>query len=127
MVAFLTSLHMYSDWGLLALRLAVGVIFLVHCMPKLAGKMGSFMLFIGVLELLGAVSIILGFLTQVGALLLATVMLGAIYKKKFEWHVPFSTMEKMGWEFDLSLLAANIVLLTMGAGSMALDPSMFGL
>ncbi len=127
MVSFLTSLHSYSDWGLLVLRLAVGIIFLWHCKGKLNGSMGGFMTFIGVCELLGGLALIAGFLTQVAAAGLAIIMLGAAHKKMTVWHVPFSAMDKMGWEFDLSLFAANVLLIMTGAGTFALDPSMFGL
>ena len=127
MMSFLSSLHSVSDWGLLVLRLAVGVIFLYHGPRKLNGAMGGFMLFIGICETCGALAVIAGFLTQLAALGLSIVMLGAIYKKINEWHVPFSALDKTGWELDLMILSGCIALILLGAGNMAVDPMVFGL
>jgi putative oxidoreductase len=111
------SLYAYSDLGLLALRIAIGLLFLAHGLPKLSGKMGGFMTLVGVVETVGALGVIVGFYTQIAALGLAVVMLGAIYRKIFDWHVPFSATDKMGWEVDLTLLAASILLMTNGPGA----------
>lgn len=126
MVDFLTSLHAYSDWGLLLLRLCIGIIFIVHARGKLA-NINSFMGFIGVCEMLGGLALIFGFLTQLAALGLAIIMAGAAYKKHFEWKVPFFTLEKMGWEYDFVLFGANILLFLVGSGEIAVDPALFGL
>ncbi len=118
----LYSLMGYSDIGLLALRLAISAIFLYHCRSKL-NNLSSFMGFIGVVELLGGIALVVGFLTQLAAIGLAIIMIGAIWKKTQEWRVPFSAMDKMGWEFDLVLLAGCIALITNGPGLYALDAS----
>lgn len=123
----LSSLSAYSDWGLLALRLALGGLFLAHGLPKLSGKSGGFMQLIGVIETVAALSVLLGLFIQLGAIGIAVVMIGATYKKKFEWHMPYSSTEKMAWEVDLVLLGAALVLLTQGAGRIALDATMFSL
>ena len=72
---------------------------------------------LGLVELLAGIGIILGFYTQLAALLLAIIMLGAIFVKKMKWRVSFAAMDKTGWEFDLILLAANIAILLTGGGS----------
>jgi putative oxidoreductase len=89
--------------------------------------MGSFMTFIGIAELAGGLAMLLGILTQLAALGLGIIMLGAIYKKVNEWKVPFSTMSGMGWEFDLMILGSCIALIVFGGGAYALDVSVFGL
>ena len=119
-----------QSWGLLVLRVFLGVIFIYHGMPKLtmSGKMakgmgwssGSIVL-LGLVELLSGLALILGFYTEIAALLIAVVMLGALFHKWFKWNIPFSAMDKMGWEFDLILLGAAIVLLFIGAGIYSLD------
>ena len=38
-------------------------------------------------------------------------MLGAIYFKIFKWKMPFTSQTSTGWEFDLVLLAAGLVIL----------------
>lgn len=119
----------YDNVGLLVLRLAVAAIFIYHALPKLKNSkmiapmmgMPSGMIFLlGSVEFLSSVGLILGVRVQLAALLLSLVMVGAIYMKTMKWHVPFSAMDKMGWEFDLILLAANIFLLLNGGGMMGI-------
>ena len=109
--------------GLLVLRLAVAAIFFRHGWAKLKNmkKIGSFMTFIGICETLGSLALIAGFLTELASLGFAVIMLGAIYMKNFKWGVPFSFDKGTGWEFDLLLFAAAILLISSGAGNMSLD------
>lgn len=120
------QLIQYNDIGLFLLRLAVAAVFIYHSLPKLknARKMAEAMdwpmgaaLALGLVELLAAIGLILGLYTQLAALLLAIVMIGAIYFKIIKWRTPFSAMDKMGWEFDLILLAANVAILLSGGGA----------
>ena len=116
---------MSAPLALLALRLAIGAIFLYHCRSKFSQK--GFMLFIGYAEFAGGLAMILGFLTQLTGLGLGIIMIGAIWKKINEWHVPFSAMDKMGWEFDLMILAGCIALMLMGGGPMSIDWMVLGM
>jgi len=120
---------MYSNLALLGLRLAVGVIFFKHSLPKLKnykmmaqgmGMSPSFVLALGLVEFLSAFGLALGVYTSAAAVLLSVVMVGAIYFKMFKWKAPFIAMDKMGWEFDLVLLAANLTLLAVGPGQFVL-------
>lgn len=110
----------YPDLAPLVLRVAVGIIFLVHGLPKLK-NMNSFMGFIGICETLGAIALLVGFLTQWAAVGIILIMLGAIYKKIFEWKVPFFTLEKMGWEYDFLIIAACKAILFTGPGIWSID------
>ena len=114
------QLIQYNDIGLLVLRLSVAAIFIYHAMPKLKnakafapmiGTTTEMIFILGAVELLAPIGLILGIYTQLSALLLGIIMLGAIYFKTIKWSVPFAAMDKTGWEFDLILLAANIVIL----------------
>jgi uncharacterized membrane protein YphA (DoxX/SURF4 family) len=105
--------------GLLFLRLAVAVIFIIHAIPKLkepkdmASGMGwtsNQVLWLGVVEFVSALGIAGGIAIRFSALLLMAVMFGAIYHKIFRWHVPFVARDKVGWEYDLLLLIANLTL-----------------
>ena len=118
------------DVGLLVLRVALGAIFIYHSIPKLKapaqmakgmGQSKNFISLLGVIEFVAGLFLILGFLTRVGALLIVIVMLGALYYKLFKWHVPFAAHDKLGWEFDLILLAAAIALILLGDGSISID------
>ncbi len=128
-------MHDYANWGVLALRIALGVIFVVHGLPKLKNPAGIasgigmpswFGVVIGLFETLGGLAVLFGLFTQFGALAIAIVMVGAIYHKIVKWHVPFTAMDKMGWEFDLILLGAALLLLCTGPGMIALESWMVG-
>jgi len=124
MTEFFNSLSQFNDFGILFLRLSVGVIFLVHGKAKLAAGTPANFRILGITEILAALVIILGFgaFSQIAALWLAIVMVGAIYFKKIKWHTPFAAMDKTGWEFDLILLAANLMIFFAGSGIFALTP-----
>ena len=57
-----------------------------------------------------------GVLTQIAALGLIGVSLGAIQKKVFVWHTGFWGDKTYGWHYDLLFLVANLVILTTGGG-----------
>ncbi|MBE0410606.1 MAG: DoxX family protein [Anaerolineales bacterium] len=132
----------YSDWGLFILRLAMGIIFLVHGWPKLnpnsemkgPAGFGGFLKQMGVplpiffgwvvalLETVGAVLLILGLGTRVLAVLFAINMLVATFTKRRVMKIGFTSQQATGWEFDFALLAISLALLFTGSGSIALDP-----
>ncbi|MCR4278930.1 MAG: DoxX family protein [bacterium] len=126
---FFTMLHSYSDFGLVALRVAIGAIFLAHGIMKLKGdKTPPGFKVLGGFEVLGAVAVLAGFMTQLATLGLSIIMIGAIYMKVAKWKSPFASIEKNGWEFDLMILAGTLMLYFVGAGSfLSLDRIFFGL
>lgn len=110
------------DFALLALRIVVAIIFFSsgksHFMQpeersESIGMSKTSTLVLGIVEMVGAVSIALGIYIQIGALLLIGVMLGAISKKIFSWNIGFYSDEGFGWHYDLILLCANLVFLTI--------------
>lgn len=132
------TLHQLTDIPLIALRLTVGAIFLAHGWPKVTaakemaaawGKpaMASFLAFLGVAETAGALAVLAGFLTPLAAIGLSMVMVGAIWLKNGAMKTPFSAPDKMGWEFDLMILAGTVTLLFLGAGRFSLDRLVFGI
>jgi len=125
----------FGDIGLLVLRVFLGTIFISHGMPKLTmsekiargmSMSNGFILFLGLIELFSGLALVLGFYTEIGALLIGIVMLGALWHKMFKWEIPFVAMDKTGWEFDFILLGAAIAILFLGAGRISLD-ALFGL
>lgn len=132
------SLHAFVDIGLTLLRLAIGAIFLVHGWPKVTSskamtaamgkpQMAGFFTFIGVAEVLGGLGMITGTLTQLAAVGLSIIMLGAITLKNTMMKTGFSAHDKVGWEFDLILLAGCSALFFTGPGAFALDRILFGI
>lgn len=130
-----TRLDRLHPWGILLLRLVVGIVFLVHGLQKIfilevgnvAGFFGSlsipqpFVMAIVVtaLEVLGGLALILGAFTRLAAIPLAVIMLVAILTA----HLPngFFVSPNGGYEFALTLLVANVALVTLGSGALALD------
>jgi len=136
----------FSDWGLLILRLTMGIIFIVHGWPKLnpngpmkgpAGFAGFLKQMnvplpllsawvVALLETVGAALLILGLGTRILAVGFAVNMLVAIVLTRRNFKRSFTSQQTTGWEFDLALLAQALALLFTGAGSIALD-RIFGL
>lgn len=123
----LSPLRSLENFGLLALRVAVATSFLVHGMQKwgmwsappaeMSSGMVALFRLLAVVEPLGAVAVLLGFLTPLAAAGLGIIMLGAIYFKMFVFGAGFSG----GWELDLVLLSICVALVTAGAGAWSLD------
>ena len=111
-----------QDFGLLILRLVLAVIFLYHGGAKLfKKKIPPFFRVLGIFEVLGGISVLIGLLTEISSIGFAVIMLGAIYYKIFKWNIPFSAEKSTGWELDLVLLAMALVLLVLGPGNFSLD------
>jgi putative oxidoreductase len=106
----------------LLVRIVIAVIFIYHAIPKLImpakvshgiGFSKRMVLLLGFVELFGSIALLLRFSMHFGAILLMIVMFGALYKKIVSWKVPFSAMDKTGWEFDLILLATLYLIFIM--------------
>lgn len=119
-----------ADYGLLALRVALGLILVAHGLPKLKhlgatadefrsmgfspGRLWAFAA--GVIETFGGAFLIAGFMTQPVAVLVAAQFLVIIMKLKLRQGLV------KGYEFDLIIFASAIALATVGAGKvMSLD------
>jgi putative oxidoreductase len=123
----------HRDWGLLALRVAVGIVFIVHGWPKLAnaesmsGMFGgpnpistALVAMQGLVETLGGIALILGLWAQLVAVAFALIMLAAITLKNTVFPTGFASPTTTGWEFDFVLLAANVAILLVGPGRFGL-------
>jgi putative oxidoreductase len=136
----LADLHQFVDLGLIVLRIALAVIFWVHGVEKWtiwkeqhsqkipAAKIREKKI-LSVVEPLGAVALLAGFLTQFAAIGLAIIMVGAIRLKAVIKREPFSDPKthKTGWEYNFILLAATVFLFLSGAGSLSIDHYLFGI
>ena len=121
---------MGSNWALLALRIAVGATFIVHGVQKqamwklqpteqLPAPFLHLLRFLSIVEPLGGVAVLAGFLTPFAAAGLGIIMLGAINLKSRQMHRGFTG--DGGWELDFVILAANVALVLNGAGAWSLD------
>ncbi len=115
----------------LILRVAIGGLFIIHGYPKLGaqqrkqgaewmksmGLPGGFILFGGIVEFFGGISVLLGVFTSIIALLFAVWMLSTTWlaagkmKKKFVG----------GYELDIILLLASLALAAIGGGIFSID------
>lgn len=119
----------YTNQGLFILRLIVGIVFIAHGWPKIknyktaAQNMAmpaSFILLLGLGETLSGLGLILGIYTQIAAIIIGLVMLGAIKMKIVNWKTGFVAQGGMGWEYNLTLLAASLVILATAGGNIGL-------
>jgi putative oxidoreductase len=125
---YFATLRKNSDWGFLLLRVAVGVIFIYHGSMKwgfwsstpegMSGVMVMLFKLLSVVEPVAGAALILGVFTQWAALALGIVMVGAIGMKLTGMMGPQGAAFE-NWKFDFILLAANVVLLMNGGGSIA--------
>lgn len=123
-------LSVFSEWALLILRLAFGVIFLAHGWPKLKNLKinaqnfemmgfkpgGLWGTIVALTEVLGGAAIILGTGTQIAGALLAFDMLVATI-----WKIKRGQKLIGGFELELLLLTVALLLATFGGGAYALD------
>jgi putative oxidoreductase len=87
---------------------------------KSIGMSKPFTIFLGVAEVAGALGILAGVLAGWASLGLILVMLGAIYKKAFEWKTGFWGKGSQGWHYDLIMVAMCLIIITVGPGAWAL-------
>lgn len=125
----LPQLLKLNDAALLLLRLVVAVVFFEsgrrHAVDPVGraasiGLSPGFTRVLGLGEMAAALGVGLGVLTQVAALGLILIMLGAIQKKVFVWHTGFWGEKTYGWHYDLTYLVASLVILTTGGGRLVL-------
>jgi putative oxidoreductase len=125
-----------SGWGLLILRLAMGSVFIAHGAQKLFGAFGgpglsgvskmmagmgikpamAWAVAVALVEFVGGLFLVLGFLTQIAASLIAVVMVVALLSV----HLKQGFFLPHGFEFVLVLLAAAIALACLGPGNFAI-------
>lgn len=123
------SLLRYEDVALLLLRLMIGAVFITsgwnHLKNPVArskdiGMNKAFTVFLGAAEFAGGLGVSAGVLTQLAALGLILVMLGAVQKKIFTWHTGFWGKHGSGWHYDLTFVLMNLVVATTGGGRLVL-------
>ena len=122
-----SSKYRLNDIAFWGLRAAVGVIFIAHGIPKLNPGFSGFLSSIGMppeaqipialLEIVGGTVLIVGVLSRISASMLSMNMIGAIFVVRGAASL---TGEK-GYELDLILLAACLVIIVAGPGKVSIS------
>ncbi len=122
-----------QSWGITVIRVVVGIVFLMHGGQKLFdsgfGGVAAFLGQLGVpvpmlagvivtlVEFLGGLALFLGLFTRWFAIPLAIDMLVAILTV----HLPNGFFLPDGFEYPLTLLAANVALALLGSGEASVE------
>ncbi len=120
----------FTDVALLLLRVMIGIVFITSGWKHLQDPDArstdiemskGFTIFLGAAESAGGLGLIFGFLTQLAAIGLILIMLGAIWKKIFVWQTGFwGKSGTNGWSYDTMLVVMNLVIVTTGGGNLSL-------
>lgn len=116
------------DVAMMGVRVAVGVVFIVHGMGKFNpgfafaldnwGMPAAMQVPIALAEVVPGILLIIGILTRISSGLLAIVMLGAIFLVK---GAQVFAGDGPATEFDIVLLAAALLVVVMGPGRISLS------
>ena len=124
-------LEQFADYALVFLRIMVGLEFVdsgyndfrdPDARGRSIGLPKNVTLFLSFAELLGGIAVILGFLTQLAAIGLVLIMLGAIQKKIFVWKTGFWGKNGLGWNYELILVSMLVVILCTNGGRFVIWP-----
>lgn len=118
---YFKALERNKDWSILLLRIVIAAIFLAHGYMKWANFDGlpTLMKILAVAEPIGGLALLIGLLTRWAATGLLVIMVGAIYTK-VSGAAPFAG----GWAYDAIIGAGCVMIMTLGAGKIALDAKM---
>ena len=120
------QLARFTDLGILLLRLMVGLVFVTsgyshlkdpEARAKSIGMSKGFTIFLGIAEVAGGLGVAGGILTQLAAIGLILIMLGAIQRKIFVWHTGFWGEKASGWHYDLIFVLINLLILFTDGGA----------
>jgi putative oxidoreductase len=123
------QLARFTNLGLLLMRLMVGLVFVTSGYSHLKdpatrarsiGMPKAFTIFLGIAEVAGSLGVAFGVLTQLAAFGLILIMLGAIQKKIFAWHIGFWGEKGSGWHYELIFILMNLVIAFTNGGAYTL-------
>ncbi|MDH3657261.1 MAG: DoxX family protein [Nitrosopumilus sp.] len=118
-------LHDITHWGI---RASIGVIFIVHSLKKFDPSWQEWLISIGIppemqlpialAEFIGGIFLVVGVLTRITGTVFTAILLGAIFH--IRWENGFF-ISQGGWEWDLVMLAAVLVIIAAGPGRISIS------
>ena len=130
------DVRLTARYGLAILRIVLGIAFVVHGWSKLSGGVGNIAVFFGsigipaagviawvvtIVELVGGILLVVGFLSQIAGILIALDMLGVILFAYLLRGAPFIENGAITWEKEAVFAAAAICLALAGPGAWSVD------
>jgi putative oxidoreductase len=126
----------FPEWGPIALRFALGTVFMAHGWGKITGPVGTPEGFniegwgwpaplfwawaVALVETFGGLCVVVGLLTRLSAFLIACVMAVAILQVRLQQGFVG------GFEFEFTLLMVAIALVLAGPGRLSVDRDILG-
>jgi putative oxidoreductase len=131
------DVRLTARYGLAILRIVLGIAMLVHGWGKLSGGVDNVAGFFGgmlgipapglmawvvtIVELVGGILLIVGFLTHIAGIFIALDMLGAILFAFLLRGAPFIENGQVSWEKEAVFAAAALCIVLAGPGAWAVD------
>ena len=130
------DVRLTARYGLAILRIVLGIAMLLHGWGKLSGGVGGVAGFFGslgipapglmawvvtIVELVGGILLVVGFLTQIAGILIAIDMLGAILFAFLLRGAPLLENGVITWEKEAVFGAAALCIALAGPGAWSVD------
>ena len=131
------DVRLTAPYGLAILRVVLGIAMAVHGWSKLSGGVDNVSGFFGgmlgipapglmawvvtIVELVGGILLVVGFLTQIVGILIALDMLGAIIFAFLLRGAPFIENGAITWEKEAVFAAAALCIALAGPGAWSVD------
>jgi putative oxidoreductase len=130
------DVRLTARYGLAILRVILGIAMALHGWSKLSGGVGGVAGFFGslgipapglmawvvtIVELVGGILLVVGFLTQIAGVLIALDMLGAILFAYLLRGAPFIENGAITWEKEAVFAAAALCIALAGPGAWSVD------
>ena len=136
------DIRLTARYGLAILRVVLGIAMLVHGWSKLSGGVDNVAGFFGdtlgipapglmawvvtIVELVGGILLVVGFLSQIAGILIALDMLGAILFAFLLRGAPFIENGQISWEKEAVFAAAALCIVLAGPGAWAVEDVVAG-
>jgi putative oxidoreductase len=134
-ILYVSQTSTAADVSLLLLRITAGVAFMLHGWGKIQNPFswmgpdafapGIFQALAALAEFGGGLAWVIGLLTPLASLGIASTMVVAVYLHSMVWGDPFVAKGGGSWELAAVYLCIAVVLIAVGPGRLSLDRMIF--